>query len=179
MIRTTALASVAVLVAVLPGEADAMQAAPLQNGIDAVATADAHAADHVAIMELANVFENAFDEGDLDAHMATWADEMRFESPFGDYDDREGYREWVTGFSQQMQGMGGTRHLITNNVIDVRGDRATQTCYLVIIGQRMNDGAPGLMATVRFEDELVRTDAGWRFAKRVLHLDQDPSSFQQ
>ena len=179
MTRRELLAATALLASLLPATQAHAQDASLTNGLDAVGATRSNADDHLAIIELANVFENAFDEGDLDAHMATWADEMRFESPFGDYDDREGYREWVTGFSQQMQGMGGTRHLITNTVIDVRGDRATQTCYLVIIGQRMNAGGPALMATVRFEDELVRTDAGWRFAERVLHLDQDPSSFQQ
>ena len=144
------------------------------GGTAAVGTESA--ADHIAIVELANLFENAFDEGDINTHMATWADEMSFESPFGNYDDRDGYREWVSGFYEQMSGMGGTRHLITNNVVDVDGDRASQTCYLVILGRTMNDGGPALMATVRFEDELVRTAEGWRFTSRVLHLDQDPSS---
>ena len=136
------------------------------------------APDHIAIVELTNLFENAFDEGDIDAHMATWADEIAFRSPFGNYDDRESYREWVSGFYEQMSSAGGTRHLITNNVVAVDGDRATQTCYLVILGQTMNEGGPALMATVRFEDVLVRTADGWRFAERTLHLDQDPSAFQ-
>ena len=111
--------------------------------------------------------------------MSTWAEKVTFRSPFGDYDDRESYREWVSGFYAQTSSMGGTRHLITNNVIAVDGDRATQTCYLTILGQTMNDGAPAIMATVRFEDELTRTADGWRFVARTLHLDQDPSTFQQ
>ena len=170
----TATLALALAFTLAPLGAVHAQESPL-TGTAAVGTENA--ADHVAIVELANLFENAFDEGDIDTHMNTWADEIRFESPFGSYDDRDGYREWVSGFYEQMNGMGGTRHLITNNVIDVDGDRASQTCYLVILGRTMNDGGPALMATVRFEDELVRTADGWRFSSRVLHLDQDPSAF--
>jgi hypothetical protein len=148
----------------------------MSTTIDSVGTTRTNAADHAAIIELSNFFENAFDQGDADAHMATWAKEISFESPFGNYADRDAYREWLVGFMEQTQAMGGTRHLITNNVIDIEGDRAVQTSYLVILGQTMNGGSPGLMATVRFEDELVRTSEGWRFTKRVLHLDQDPST---
>ena len=145
--------------------------------IGAVGATAETAADHIAIMELTNLFENTFDEGDVDAHMATWADELSFESPFGNYDTREDYRAWVQGFYEQMSGMGGTRHLITNTVIDVDGDAASQTAYLVILGRTMNDGGPALMASVRFEDTLARTAEGWRFTGRVLHLDQDPQMF--
>lgn len=152
------------------------QDAPFQ-GIEAVGATAQTAADHVAIAELTSLFEVAFDEGDIDAHMATWADEMSFASPFGDFETREGYREWVEGFYEWTSGMGGTRHLITNAVVAVDGDRASQTAYLVIVGRTLNDGAPGLMATVRFEDALARTPEGWRFTARTLHLDQDPALF--
>lgn len=152
-------------------------AAQATLGIEAVGADPQDAADHIAIMELSSLFEIAFDEGDADAHMATWAEEMSFTSPFGDYDGREGYREWLEGFMAQMSGMGGTRHLITNTVIEVDGDRARQTCYLVILGRTANEGGPALLASVRFEDELVRTPEGWRFAARELVLDQDPAAF--
>ena len=175
MIRTltTALAAF-VLATALPAAA---QDTPMTTGIDAMGATAETAADHVAIAELTNLFENAFDEGDIDTHMATWADTLSFTSPFGNYDTRENYREWVQNFSDQMSGMGGTRHLITNSVIAIDGDTARQTAYLVILGRTMNDGGPALMATVRFEDELARTDEGWRFTSRTLHLDQDPAMF--
>ena len=170
------LPAFAVTLALLPAAAHAQENS-MTTGIDAVGATAEMAADHIAIQELTNLFENAFDEGDIDTHMATWADAISFTSPFGNYDTREAYREWVQGFSNQMSGMGGTRHLITNSVISIDGDNATQTAYLVIIGATMNDGGPALMATVRFEDELTRTADGWRFTSRTLNLDQDPAKF--
>lgn len=154
------------------------QTSAMTTGIDAVGATEAGTADHVAIEELTHLFENTFDAGDIDAHMATWADEITFQSPFGDHDDREGYRRWVSGFSEQTRGMGGTRHLITNSVIALDGDEARQTAYLVIVGRTLADGAPALMATAQFDDELVRTADGWRFRARTLTVDQDPAAFQ-
>ena len=153
------------------------QGGGMTTGIDAVGATAETAADHIAITELTNLFENAFDEGDIDTHMATWADTLSFTSPFGNYDSRESYREWVQNFSNQMSGMGGTRHLITNSVIVVDGDTARQTAYLVILARTANEGGPAPMATVRFEDELTRTADGWRFTSRTLNLDQDPAMF--
>ena len=138
----------------------------------------------LAIVQLAHHFENTFDAGDLNAHLATWGEALAFASPFGDYDDHAGYREWVTGFSQQMQQAGGTRHLITNWVIDEDGvDAATMTCYLTILAQTADAGKPAVMATVRFEDRVERDPAregfgGWRFASRRLHLDQDVATLK-
>ncbi len=126
---------------------------------------------------MTNHFDNALDEGDIDGHMSVRADDIRFESPFGDYASLSGYRERVGGFHKQARDMGGTRHLIVSNVVTLDGERATQTCSQIIVGRTMNDGAPGVMATARMEDELVRTAEGWRFARRVLHPDQDPSTF--
>lgn len=174
---TFALATGLLVAAGALAEPAAAQSA-LGNGIDAVGATTETVADHVAIAEVTNLFENALDEGDIDAHMATWAsDALSFASPFGNYDSHADYREWVSGFHEQMSSMGGTRHLITNAVVEVDGDRATQTAYLLVLGRTMNDGSPGMMATVRLEDELARTADGWRFTSRELNLDQDPALF--
>ena len=135
------------------------------------------AADHAAIAALTHLHETAFDAGDVDGHMATWGPTLRMRSPFGDHDDHAGYRDWVTGFSERMQAMGGTRHLITNAAAAVEGETATQTAYLTVLGRTTDGGGPSLLATARFEDELTRTPEGWRFASRTLHLDQDAAAF--
>ena len=153
-------------------------AQPMTTDIASVGATSETAADHIAIKELSNLFDNTLDEGDIDGHMQVWAEEMSFASPFGNYDTRDAYREWVTVFHESAKAYGGTRHLVVNNVIAVDGDRARQTCYQIILGRTENDGAPKLLASARMEDEFVRTADGWRFAKRTLVLDQDPARFQ-
>lgn len=128
-------------------------------------------ADKLAIGQLVHRFENAFDAGDIDAHMTTWAEEIIFESPFGIYNDRSTYKEWVAGFMQQMQAMGGTRHIITNAVIEILGDEATMFCYLIILNQQKRS----IIASSTFQDSLRKIDNEWKFTRRVLHVDQDLS----
>jgi ketosteroid isomerase-like protein len=106
-------------------------------------------ADQLAIAQLVYRFENAFDAGDLEGHMATWAEEMSFESPFGSYQDRQAYREWVRQFIEQTKAMGGTRHLINNAEIEVDGDMATMFCYLTILNQQKRSIMLPLPARIR------------------------------
>ena len=135
--------------------------------------------DHFQIKELAARFEKTFDDGDLDAHMATWTQEMSFESPFGSYDTREGYRGWAEGFkAQTLEQYGGTRHVVANHEITVDGDTATMSAYLIIFGRNANVGGDGdpqpvVAGTAAFTgDRLERVDGEWRFAHRTLEVDQ-------
>jgi ketosteroid isomerase-like protein len=128
-------------------------------------------ADKLAIMQLVHRFENAFDAGDIDAHMATWAEEMAFESPFGTYSDRNAYKEWVIGFMGQTKAMGGTRHLITNTIIDIQGEEASMFCYLIILNRQKRS----IIASSTCQDSFRKIDGEWKFTGRVLHVDQDLS----
>ncbi len=148
----------------------ALVTAVLLGGCSAPVTAtDAppQAADELAIMEVSNRFENAFDDGDLEAHLATLSDDIVFESnASGTYRGKEAYRGWVEPFPAQAQG--GTRHVMTNFEIEVRGDTATATSYLTILGRT----GPAVGATAEFTDELARMDGRWVFTTRRQVIDQ-------
>jgi len=61
-------------------------------------------------------------------------------------------------------------HLVSNVDIDVDGDRATATStwsYVV----RSADDTPHLEKLGHYEDELVREDGAWRFARRAAPTD--------
>jgi len=64
-----------------------------------------------------------------------------------------------------------TQHLIGNVEINVDRDSANSTCYLH--AQHVRAGTPGgdtnIMAG-RYDDELVRTDQGWRIRRRILRI---------
>ncbi len=136
-------------------------------------------ADEVAIRELASQFEITFDEGDFDGHLQTWdGDNITFEAgALGTYRGREEYLTFLRGFYDSVTPP-GTRHLMTNFVVDVRGDTATMTSYLTVLTRQSPDApegqqVPGFLATSVLRDRLVKRDGEWRFTHRNLAIDQD------
>lgn len=85
--------------------------------------------------------------------------------------DYEGIATWrgvdeITAFMAEVHaGMGHTLHSLSNMAIDVRGDTATARTY-VDNTNMMPDGRSGTHAIGYYDDELVRTDDGWRIARR-------------
>ncbi|MFC8435462.1 nuclear transport factor 2 family protein [Streptomyces sp. NPDC057253] len=87
----------------------------------------------------------------------------------------EGSRaEIAKGFEAGMRAMWASfLQLIHSTTVDVDGDTATARTYLTEQGIRP-DGTGQLLHGV-YEDTVVRTDEGWRFARRhfrYLYLDQ-------
>jgi 3-phenylpropionate/cinnamic acid dioxygenase small subunit len=72
----------------------------------------------------------------------------------------------VTEFMQQAHAMAGhTMHRLTNQVITVHGDAAQARTYvdaLIMLGNNTS----GVNAAGFYDDELVRSDDGWRVARR-------------
>ena len=72
----------------------------------------------------------------------------------------------VTEFMDQSHAMAGhTMHRLSNHAIAVDGDTATARTYIdgLIMAQ---DNNSGVNAIGFYDDELVRTPAGWRIAWR-------------
>lgn len=68
-----------------------------------------------------------------------------------------------------------SRHVCTNVVVDVDGDRATGLCYLVNYRHDSESGTAEKPAPAdvpkyvgEYSDTFVRTPEGWRFAERVF-----------
>jgi uncharacterized protein (TIGR02246 family) len=72
----------------------------------------------------------------------------------------------ITEFMRQAHETAShTMHRLTNQVIDVSGDKAQSRTYvdaLIMVG----DGNAGVNAAGFYDDELVRGDDGWRVARR-------------
>ncbi|MCV7402778.1 nuclear transport factor 2 family protein [Mycobacterium fragae] len=72
----------------------------------------------------------------------------------------------VTEFMQQAHALAGhTMHRLTNQVITLDGDEAQARTYvdaLIMVG----DNKSGVNGIGYYDDDLVRTDDGWRIARR-------------
>ena len=72
----------------------------------------------------------------------------------------------ITEFMQQAHSMAGhTMHRLTNQVITVHGDKAQSRTYVDALIM-MGEGDSGVNAAGFYDDDLVRTDDGWRVARR-------------
>jgi 3-phenylpropionate/cinnamic acid dioxygenase small subunit len=63
-----------------------------------------------------------------------------------------------------------TQHVITNPLVEVRGDAASSTAYLVATHVQVRQDGTETRTTEggRYSDSLVRTRDGWRIAARRL-----------
>lgn len=115
------------------------------------------------IKQLVARYNLAFDYGDVEGYLATWTEDGLFHrsNALRSYQGHDALRELITTFP--VQG----RHVSTNFVVDVDGDRATASSYLLYLSA---DGYQPVMFGV-YADELVRHPDGWRFSVRKLQVD--------
>jgi uncharacterized protein (TIGR02246 family) len=121
--------------------------------------------DRIAIRELTARYNHAFDDVDTEAFVNTFTEDGVFQL------DRDGPetvgRERLASMSQVVNY--GPIHMTTDPIIEIDGDRATQICTLAL-GMRTKErtpGSAGYATSGRYYDELVRTDEGWLFKKRL------------
>jgi pimeloyl-ACP methyl ester carboxylesterase/ketosteroid isomerase-like protein len=138
---------------------------------DVVAGVDAHDPekggvmdDIEAIKQLVNRYNLAFDYGDVEAYLATWKDDGLFNRSTArrSYRGHDELRELITTYP--VNG----RHVSSNFIVDVQGDTATASSYLLYLNAEASYQA--VMFGV-YADELVRTDDGWKFQTRRLQVD--------
>jgi hypothetical protein len=71
-------------------------------------------------------------------------------------------------FASNALGLGEPNfHVLFNERIELAGDRATATSQSFFVAPGP-DGAPHIVMMASYEDGLVRTAEGWRFARRVV-----------
>ena len=81
-----------------------------------------------------------------------------------------------------LGGLDASQHIITNEVIELDGDRATARCYFQ--AQHVFTGAEGgdnFLVGGTYDDEIVRTVDGWRIRHRTLTAtwtDGNPAVFE-
>jgi uncharacterized protein (TIGR02246 family) len=132
---------------------------------------DPTATDDIAqIVDLAHAYNQAVDDHDPDGWVGCFTEDGEVISPFGNPSGRDELHRWISGIAANLT---GTRHFSANEVVTVAGDRATMRSYYFVVGT--TEHPPAIGATGGYDDELVRLDGGWRFARRIHTVD---ASFQ-
>ena len=127
--------------------------------------------DRMAINDLFVRYTTALDAGDVDTIVDCFTEDASLESPtVGTYTGRRHIREFAERFARFRANGAQLRHVISNLAIQVYGDHARATCYLLNMITR--NGKSELLAPGRYECDLERDESGWRFNRRLVILDQ-------
>lgn len=126
--------------------------------------------DKVAIIEVLNLYAFA-----LDAHAWDLFDLAFTEDVIADFGPAgaawTGLADWKRSFAEFHATLDNHQHTMMGHLIHVDGDRANAFSWgnWLLVRDSAKDGAAWL-GTGWYDDELVRTEDGWRIKKRVCRL---------
>ncbi|MGE5694099.1 MAG: nuclear transport factor 2 family protein [Candidatus Sericytochromatia bacterium] len=117
--------------------------------------------DRQDISDLLVRYATGIDRHDWALFRTVFTDDCRLDyGEVGSWDGVGAVTEFMKMAHQGVQ----TLHRMTNKAIEVDGDRATARTYvdMVMVGQ----GGSGVNAIGYYDDDIVRTEDGWRIARR-------------
>ncbi len=126
--------------------------------------ADKVAADRDAIRDLLARYTYNGDRGRVAELAACFAADGVLEFPGARAQGREAIHAVLIS-GEPVAGRTFVRHHITNPLIDIADETATARSYFAVHA----DNGPDHSGT--YDDQLVRTDSGWRFAHRRVRVD--------
>jgi 3-phenylpropionate/cinnamic acid dioxygenase small subunit len=117
--------------------------------------------DHQDISDLLIRYASGIDRHDWSLFRTVFTDDCQLD--YGEVGAWDGV-DAVTEFMELAHAGVQTLHRMSNQAIEVDGDEAQARTYvdLVMVGQ----GMAGVNAIGYYDDEIVRTDDGWRIARR-------------
>jgi uncharacterized protein (TIGR02246 family) len=126
--------------------------------------------DRQMINDLFVRYTTALDTGDVETIVGCFTEDGALESPaVGVYAGRQGIREFAERFARFRERGSQLRHFISNLAVQVDGDEAHATCYLLNVITR--NGKTELMAPGRYDCRLAMVGGEWLFRHRLVVLD--------
>jgi 3-phenylpropionate/cinnamic acid dioxygenase small subunit len=102
------------------------------------------------------------DDGDFDGLLDCFMDDATFAFEQWEATGRDQLRRW---FERNQSPDQRGKHLTTNSVIEVDGDRATARSDFMFLGRV--DGRLVPLIAGRYLDDIRRVDGHWRFCRRT------------
>ena len=121
--------------------------------------------DYIEIQQLYARYAHAVD---LDADGEVWADTFTPDGSYGDVVGREALIEYAR--MRRTRGLldgPNMRHWNSQLVITPTAEGADGTCFLLLVSVGNRQDPPQLLATMIYQDKLVKTENGWRFKQRT------------
>lgn len=128
--------------------------------------------DVVAIQQLAARYNHLVDAGEGEAWADLWVDDGVLDTGMGmSIEGRDALVEFATNVPVMVP---GTRHLVTNLVVEGAADAATARTYLQMWATSAEPAQTSLVISGVYHDELRKDAGGWRYVRRVLVPDPGP-----
>src|SRR5260370_23248357 len=125
-----------------------------------------------AITDLFVRYTTALARGDVETLVDCFTPDGSLDSPaVGRHAGHAAIRAFAERFARFHERGAQLRHVISNLAVEIDGDRARASCYLLNVLTR--NGKSELLAPGRYECELAKSAATWRFQRRVVILDHD------
>ncbi|WP_434599022.1 nuclear transport factor 2 family protein [Streptomyces sp. A5-4] len=126
--------------------------------------------DKAAIIEALNLYGLALDAHRWDLFDRVFTDDVTAE--FGPAGAAwHGLGEFKRSFAEFHESLTGHQHTMMSHLVHVDGDKAYAFSYgNWVLVREGAEGGPKWQGTGWYDDELVRTDEGWRIRHRVCRL---------
>jgi uncharacterized protein (TIGR02246 family) len=142
-------------------------------------TAGGYGDDRARIEDLQARYLFAFDWGDAESYANTFTEDGVLNFGWGEIRGRDAIRAFIAGDGARPEPPEGQRrrvgrHIISNIVVKVDGDRATGQAYWTHMTTNENDGYGTVDFFGHYEDEMVKVNGEWLFSKRYIFNEAIP-----
>jgi uncharacterized protein (TIGR02246 family) len=127
--------------------------------------------DQRAIDDLFTRYCCALDNGEVETVVDCFTADAVLKSPVIDLQGHAATRAFAGRFAAQRAAGTQFRHMVTNIAVEIDGDRARATAYLLVLISQ--GGGHRTLPPGRYECELVKEGDTWRFSRRTVVHDHD------
>jgi hypothetical protein len=149
------------------------------------------AGDRAAIIDLQHRYVLAMDYFDADGYAAVFTEDGVLDWAGGEVKGREAIREFMASGRYDLRKMNfvpaktpdgkewpsTVRHLVTNQVIQVDGDRARAISYWMNYANNADRRKIEWLSFGSWDDELVKVDGQWLFKRHKIYNEGNPNRF--
>ncbi|MEO9330624.1 nuclear transport factor 2 family protein [Gordonia aurantiaca] len=130
-----------------------------------IPAAGAYSIDGFEIWQLTTRYAAALDAGEWEALAGIFGEDGVMD--FAHVGEVRGWRSIAEVCAKALDPLDASQHLVGTHVIDVAGDSGTVSCYFQ--AQHVRGEGQHLVAGT-YRDEVHRTAAGWRIARRTQRV---------